>query len=418
MRIRKVTNKQSGHYRERDRHFISSAFTEALKGPVGNINPRVGALVTRNETIISQQYHAGAGSPHAEALAIAEAGAAIRHSTLYITLEPCHWEGHEKRTPPCSRMIIAARPARVVIAAIDPNPRERGRSLQILKKNGIVVDYLNMDHLFAAQNEEYVCRMRNGRPFVHLKWAQTLDGYSADSHNNSQWITDAPARAVARRLRAQCGAVLVGRLTVQQDNPQLTVRNDGTTASPVTSSSTVTRMVLDSALRLAPHLRVFKNQRANPTIVFHAADISSERLLRSYQHSGVQLVTIPRERVRALSLSALMQWCHEHLESNSVLVEGGAQLCGSFLKQELWDKISIFIAPTLLGQGLSASTALHPRTIQRALRPQLPCWETLASHHSEALQFSGYRNIRQSFHIALERYRSALNTLQGLMKDV
>ena len=392
---------------ERDRHFISVAFAEALKGAL-TVNPRVGALVARGDTIICTTYHEGSGLPHAEALAVQRAGSALRGATLYTTLEPCHWRGRGKKMPPCIDAIIAACPKRVVVAATDPNPHERGGSIRVLEARGIAVTHLKMDALFTAYNEGYVCRMKNGRPLVHIKWAQTLDGYGVDHRGESRWVTDAAARAAGRALRALCGAVLVGSNTLHKDDPLLTVRGASAGASDGRLCTAPVRMVVDTSLKLPPHLKALHFGEGASTLLFYSADVPHHHALERYRLQGVTPIAIPGSTAEGVSLTALLEWCGVHLSANAILVEGGATLIASFLKEELWDRVTLFVAPSLVGGGRGIGALMPPRSIRTPLRPQLPRWRPLTHLNSEALEFSGYRTTEGSFEIPPDRYRAAL----------
>ena len=196
---------------DRDRDYMRRAFALAIRaGAVRGPNPQVGALVTLGDRVIGEGFHRGAGSAHAEVMALIEAGSAAKGATLYSTLEPCCHE--EKRTPPCVPQIIEEGIRRVVIASLDPNPLVRGRGKAQLERAGIRVDIVaGQTRRFALLNEAYVRSIQAEVPFVHLKWAQTADGQIATADGDSRWIGNKTARRCVHRLRSMHDAVMVGR---------------------------------------------------------------------------------------------------------------------------------------------------------------------------------------------------------------
>src|SRR5215203_3238178 len=204
-------------------------------------NPLVGSVVARDGSVLSEGWHSRAGGDHAEIVALVKAGRASRGATLYVTLEPCN---HYGRTPPCVEAILRTGISRVVVGHLDSDPRMRGRSLGMLRKAGVDVEVLD-DPAFEQQNEQFLHRMRTGRPFVHLKLATTLDGRIAAPGGDSRWVTGEDARRRAHELRAEAGAVLVGANTVRADDPMLTPRG-----LPVRAPR-ITRVVLDPRLTIS-----------------------------------------------------------------------------------------------------------------------------------------------------------------------
>ena len=205
-------------------------------------NPLVGAVVARDGAALSEGWHHRAGADHAEVDALRDAGPAARGATMYITLEPCN---HHGRTPPCTEAILRAGISRVVVGHLDPDPRMRGKSVDILREAGVEVEVLNAPD-FERQNEQFLHYMRAGRPFVHLKLAVTLDGRIAAAGGDSRWVTGEAARRRAHELRAESGAVLVGANTVRADDPLLTARD------LADEPPRITRVVLDPRLTATP----------------------------------------------------------------------------------------------------------------------------------------------------------------------
>ncbi|QIN78964.1 bifunctional diaminohydroxyphosphoribosylaminopyrimidine deaminase/5-amino-6-(5-phosphoribosylamino)uracil reductase RibD [Rubrobacter marinus] len=225
-------------------------------------NPLVGAVVVRDGGIIGEGWHARAGREHAEVVALDAAGSAARGAELFVTLEPCN---HQGKTPPCTDAVLRAGIGRVVAGHLDPNPKMRGRSMELLREAGVAVEVLD-DGSFARQNEQFLHLMTTGRPFVHLKLASSLDGRISASGGESKWITGEAARRRAHELRAEAGAVLVGAGTARFDDPLLTPRDLPEAAPPVL------RVVLDPHLTLSPQSRLVETVGADPVLVFSGED--------------------------------------------------------------------------------------------------------------------------------------------------
>src|ERR687893_1857344 len=230
-------------------------------------NPLVGAVVARDGTPVSEGWHARAGGDHAEVAALKDAGEAARGATMYVTMEPCN---HHGRTPPCTDAVLRSGISRVVVGHLDPDPRMRGKSAEILRRAGVEVEVLE-DPAFERQNEQFFHYMRTGRPFVHLKLAATLDGRIAAAGGDSRWVTGEGARLRAHELRAEAGAVLVGVGTVHADNPLLTAR-DLPEEPP-----RITRVVLDPRLTISSDSRLARSASDGPVVVFSHEDVLDGR---------------------------------------------------------------------------------------------------------------------------------------------
>ncbi len=272
-------------------------------------NPHVGCVLVRAGEVVGEGFHAYAGGPHAEAAALAQAGEHARGATAYVTLEPC---AHFGRTPPCSRALLAAGVERVVVACPDPNPEAAGGAREIAEA-GVKVEVGLLEREAAQANRQFLFAFAAGRPFVVAKAACSLDGRIALPTGESKWITSPGARLQGRKLRAECGAVLVGRRTVELDDPLLTARMRGALNQPV-------RVVLDPHARLKGSERVF-GPEARTIRVTGAIDLPS--LLRTLFAEGIR----------------------------GLLVEGGAATIGGFLAAGLVDRLELFLAPKLLGAG-------------------------------------------------------------------
>lgn len=319
-------------------------------------NPLVGVVIARDGKVIGEGWHARAGLEHAEAAALSSNGTDARGASMYVTLEPCN---HHGRTPPCTEAIVRAGISRVVVGHLDPDPRMRGRSVRILREAGVEVTVLN-DPAFERQNEQFFHYMNTGLPFVHLKLAATLDGRIAASGGESKWITGEAARRRAHALRAEAGAVLVGAGTARTDDPSLTARDVPDQPPPVT------RIVLDPSLTLDPESRLARSAAEARVLVFAdktALDGRQKRL----ETLGVEVVATPRGEY-GMDLGYVL----EDIGSRGirgVLVEGGGDTAGRFLRDGLVDKMTVFYAPKVLGaEGVPMIGALGLTSVQDAPR--------------------------------------------------
>lgn len=290
-------------------------------------NPHVGCVIVRGGRIVGEGWHDHAGGPHAERVALDHAGDAARGADVYVTLEPC---AHHGRTPPCADALIAAGVARVIVACADPNPRASGGAAR-LRDAGKPVETGLLEAEAAEANATFLAAHRLGRPFVTLKAAITLDGFIARPDGMSQWITGPAAREEGHRLRADMGVVLVGRRTVEQDDPQLTARLAGVVNPPL-------RVVLDPQARLTGAERVFGRSGESWHVVLEG------------HATGPAYVPCPGAN-GTLDLGVLLALLREcgHI---GVLVEGGAATLRAFLDTGFCDEIHLFQAPITFGEGL------------------------------------------------------------------
>lgn len=317
-------------------------------------NPLVGVVIVRNDEIIGEGWHVRAGGDHAEIVALKHAGPAARGATMFATLEPCN---HHGRTPPCTEAILRAGIAKVVVGHLDPNPKMRGRSVGLLRDAGVEVEVME-DPAFRVQNEQFLHLMETGRPFVHLKLAATLDGRIATAGGESRWITGAPARRRAHMLRAEAGAVLVGAATARADDPTLTPRDVPDEPPPVV------RAVLDPNLTLSAGSRLVRTAGENPVLVFAAKENAAGRAAR-LEALGVEVVGAPFGE-EGLDLLCVLEELGQR-GVRGLLVEGGGDTAGRFLKRGLVDKLTVFYAPKVLGsEGLPMIGALGVERVKDA----------------------------------------------------
>lgn len=307
-------------------------------------NPAVGAVVVRQGRVVGEGFHRKAGGPHAEVLALRQAGTRARGATLYVTLEPCSTWG---RTPPCTEAILAAGIRRVVVAVRDPNPKHAGRGLAILRRRGVVVTEPIAAEAAADLLAPFASWITTGRPRVILKLGQTLDGRIADARGRSRWITGPAARKQVQDLRRRSDAVLVGRATAELDDPGLL---------PVPARGRHPwRVVLDSRGRLPLSHRIFTDGRARQTLVM-TSSASSLRYRQRAAATGAEVVVVPRERNGGLRLAAVLEALGRR-GILQVLCEGGGVLAGRLLKQKLVDETWFFVAPRVLGEGARPAVA-------------------------------------------------------------
>jgi diaminohydroxyphosphoribosylaminopyrimidine deaminase/5-amino-6-(5-phosphoribosylamino)uracil reductase len=303
-----------------------------------NPNPVVGCVVVRDGRVVGEGFHARAGSPHAEVMALRAAGSRARDATLYLTLEPC---AHRGRTPPCAPLVRDAGVARVVVAIPDPFPLVRGRGLALLRAAGIDVSVGLLADSAASLNERFLTAARSGRPFVLLKVATTLDGRIATAAGRSKWITSAPQRAQARWLRRLHDAVVVGVGTALADDPLLL-------PSPRTRRP-FTRVVLDSRLRLPAASRLVRTAtRRTPVVVVTRATSSRSPAAVELAAAGVDLVETREGPDGRVDLAEAVGALYAR-GLGSLMVEGGSEVLGAFLQARLLDHVAVFRAPLLLG---------------------------------------------------------------------
>jgi diaminohydroxyphosphoribosylaminopyrimidine deaminase/5-amino-6-(5-phosphoribosylamino)uracil reductase len=307
-------------------------------------NPRVGCVLVRDGQVLAEGWHHQAGEPHAERVAMANAGQSVQGATAYVTLEPCH---HQGRTGPCSRALIDAGVKRVVVAMEDPNPKVSGRGLAALRAAGVEVCCGLMSTEARALNRGFVARMERGRPFVFAKLAASLDGRTAMADGESKWITGVAARRQVQQLRASSCAIVTGIETVLKDDPALTVRADILDVDyPDATIRQPLRVVLDSRLRMPLNARIL--EQAGHTVIITGVD-DAKRLER-FSRRERDVVVLPLQQGK-IDLQALLAWLVREHACNEVMIEAGATLAGAFLAQGLLDELQLFVAPTLLGSG-------------------------------------------------------------------
>jgi len=321
--------------KQRDTYFIKEAFKLALKAEgFTSPNPLVGAVIVKNNKIISKGYHKKAGLPHAEIQAIKKAKTSLKGATLYVNLEPCF---HFGRTPPCVDEIIRQKFKRVVIAVKDPNPEVNGKSIKKLKKAGVQVDVGLCQKQAVKINEVFFKNIRAKRPFVVAKTAQSLDGKTATFKGLSKWITTPLSRKFSYSLRDKYDCVLIGANTLKKDNPGLA----GLKKIPF-------KAVVSRSLNLPFNSRLFK-EGAHKLIVFTSDKNKKEKFPASVK------IFFLKEQKGVLALKDILKALYS-LGIMSVFVEGGSQTLGHFFESRLVDKAYFFISPKIIaGQNALSS---------------------------------------------------------------
>jgi diaminohydroxyphosphoribosylaminopyrimidine deaminase/5-amino-6-(5-phosphoribosylamino)uracil reductase len=314
-------------------------------------NPRVGCvIVSPAGERVGEGWHVRAGEPHAEVIALRAAGEAARGASAYVTLEPC---SHFGRTPPCADALVRAGVSRVIVAMQDPNPQVSGRGLQGLRDAGIEVRCGLLGEAARELNIGFVSRMERQRPWMRLKVACSLDGYTALPDRTSQWITGPAARADGHAWRARACAILTGIGTVRDDDPRLDVREHDTPRQPL-------KVLVDSRLQVRPDARLLSGA---PVLVACAlTDPAREQALRD---RGCEILHLPDPRGK-VDLSALVRALAER-GLNEIHVEAGHKLNGSLLQAGLIDELLMYLAPCALGAGLPAFDLPAPASLASRL---------------------------------------------------
>jgi diaminohydroxyphosphoribosylaminopyrimidine deaminase/5-amino-6-(5-phosphoribosylamino)uracil reductase len=372
---------------ETDRRLMAEAMALA-RAALGTTapNPAVGCIIAMGDRMVGRGATQPGGRPHAEVVALADAGAAARGGTAYVTLEPC---AHHGRTPPCAEALIAAGVARVVVAhGHDPDPRVQGRGIARLQAAGIVVETGLMAEDAAAILAGFAKSVTQGLPWVTLKLGVTLDGCIATRAGESRWITGPAARGVVQRMRAEHDAILVGIGTVLADDPGLRCGLEGLGDRPRW------RIVADSRLRTPLGSQIVRQAKTHALILLASPDAPAERV-RLLAETGVTILHCQTGTSGRIDLTAALRRLSE-IGLTSVLSEGGSQMAGGLLKAGLVDRLAWHRAPLLLGDaGLPAVRGLGIERLAGAIRLRLLSRQEYAEDVLETYEVLSSRSERE-----------------------
>ncbi len=363
-----------------DLTFMKLAFALA-ETPLGAVspNPYVGAIVVKDGKIIGKGYHPKAGEPHAEIFALNEAGADAKDATIYISLEPCC---HHGRTPPCTDAIIRAGIKHVVYAIDDINPSVAGKSKAILENAGITVHCLNLDEAYAL-NRVFFHNQKTHLPYITLKSALSLDGKIATQSYDSKWITGDAARKKTHEIRAKHDAILIGKNTLFNDNPELSVRYDY-----ANYKQPIRILLLRNFDHIHVQYQIFNTIDQQTWIIYPEHILVPDTLLNEFIASHVQLIPCQSDEYKdSVSIPALLSLLYQK-RVMSVLLEGGSAIYDLFLSNSAVDECALFYGPRLIGNQ-SAPSLWDNSTIS-----SLSTAPILSIVHTEQIEESVYIEAR------------------------
>ena len=313
-------------------------------------NPMVGCIIVKRNAIVGRGFHKKAGEPHAEIIALNEAGKKARNATLYVTLEPCsHWG----KTPPCTERIIQEGISEVIVGSFDVNPLVSGA--RELKLRGIKTKTGILEDEARQLNEVYYKYMKSRTPFVLVKSAISLDGKIATIEGDSKYITSTAARKYVHQLRSEYDAVMVGANTVLRDNPLLTVR--------LFKGRDPVKIVVDSKLKIPTKSNIFKDAGR---LIIATTRNAPKRKVDEIIQKGAKVLVLPSKNGK-VDLVQLMKELGKH-EITSIMIEGGAELNSEAIKSDIVDKIMFFISPGIIGKGKEAIGDLGIKTISKSIK--------------------------------------------------
>lgn len=330
-----------------DHQMMSEALAQAQKALyLSNPNPRVGCVIAKEGKVIGRGFTQAVGKAHAEVQALADAqaqGSDVVGSTIYVTLEPC---SHTGRTPPCVDALLAAKPAKVIVAMSDPNPLVAGKGLEKLRAAGIEVQCGLLESEAQSLNRGFISRMTRGLPWVRMKIAASLDGKTALPDGRSQWITGPLARADGHHWRAQACAIVTGVGTVKEDDPSLNVREVETQRQPM-------RIIIDSKLETPKTAKILQNPELSGVLIV-CANLDNPEMqakAQNFEARGIQVIAMANAFGK-VDLPSLFSYLAKEREMNEIHVESGFKLNGSMLREDCVDELLLYYAPFLMGEGI------------------------------------------------------------------
>lgn len=335
-------NRKNGDFLSYDEKYMRLAM-QLAGNAIGRTspNPLVGAVIVKDNRVVSCGWHRKAGTPHAEVHALNQAGELAQGADVYVTLEPC---AHYGKTPPCAKALVEAKVKNVYGGLLDVNPKVAGKGFKILEDAGIHVEYGFLQDELRKQNEVFFKWIEHKKPFIVLKAAMTLDGKIATATGQSKWITNETSRAYGYKLRDIYDGIMVGINTVIEDNPMLTARVDGG-KNPI-------RIVVDSSLKIDINANLVQDKSAK-TIIATTDKADKDKILK-LQAQDVDVIVVDKDKNDKVDIEKLLDILGQQ-NICSILVEGGATLSGSFVAKKLVDKVYFFIAPKIVG-GKEAKT--------------------------------------------------------------
>lgn len=366
-------------------YYMKKVFELARKGEGFTApNPLVGAILVKDEKILGEGFHVEYGKAHAEVNAIADAkrnGFDISGATLYVNLEPCSHT--DKQTPPCAPLIIAEKISKVVISTLDPNPKVSGQGVKKLLDAGVIVETGVLENEGLILNEIFFKFISTGMPFVHVKIAQSLDGKIATETGQSKYITSEKSRAKVHEMRNRYDAILIGSNTLELDNPLLTVRHP-----EILNPSQPYRVAICKLEKIDFKWHIISDDFKYKTIIVTTSKdyIKNRKRVKMLMELGVGVIEIRENQSGEISIhELLLELGHKNI--SSVLVEGGTTIFTQFLKQKLFDKISIFIAPMIFGLGQNSIGELKITNVEDAIKFENPIMEFVGKD----IHFMGHR---------------------------
>lgn len=323
--------------RGNDEYWMNKALSLATKyAGKTSPNPSVGAFVVKNGEFVSYGFHAGAGKDHAEVMAIKQAGDKTRGAVLYVTLEPCSTYG---RTPPCTDAIIKAGFKTVVYAIKDPNPKHKGKGVDILIKSGIKVKGGVCKDKAWEVIREFAKYITEQIPFVTLKLAISFDGRIADSSGGYKWISSERSRLVVKKIRGKVDAIIVGSGTLQNDNPSLLPQD--------TAGKIPYRVVLAGKRRIPSELKLFTDDFKDKTMVFTSNEYL--KFHKNLEKAGIKIQVVPSQEDSFPDICMVLRKLGD-IGCMHVLCEGGGKLAGQFLRKNMIDELLLFVSNKVIGE--------------------------------------------------------------------